>query len=132
MPVTDKTIPTSGHVARSSRVLPIILLMSLVACATPRTTLITGETIFVMGQTFEDTGEAYNQLHDQGIVSDEEYRDWAKFARQYKATYRPLVNLYKAYAIGETQDRAKEEQIATMLSTLNQELLLYLIKTRGD
>jgi len=85
-----------------------------------------------MGQTFVDTANAYNQLHDQGIVSDEEYRDWAKFAKQYQATYRPLVNLYKAYATGEAQDKAKEEQIATMLSSLNQELILYLIKTRGD
>jgi len=121
-----------GRVARSSRALPIILLAFLVACATPKTTLITGETILVMGQTFIDTASAYNTLHDQGIVSDEEYRDWAKFARQYQATYRPLVNLYKAYATGEAQDKAKEEQIATMLSSLNQELILYLIKARGN
>jgi len=125
-----------GHGARSSRVLPIILLAFVIqgfaACATPRTTLITGETILVMGQTFVDTGEAYNTLHDQGIVSDEEYRDWAKFAKQFMATYRPLVNLYKAYATGESQDKSKETQIAMMLSSLNQELLLYLLKTRGD
>jgi len=107
------------------------VILGFVACATPRTTLITGETILVMGETFIDTGNAYNRLHDQGIVSDEEYRDWAKFAKQFMATYRPLVNLYKAYAIGEAQDKSKEAQIATMLSTLNQELLLYLLKTRG-
>jgi len=121
-----------GQVARSSRVFPIILLAFLMACAAPKTTLITGETILVMGETFVDTADAYNTLHDQGIVSDEEYRDWAKFARQYQATYRPLVNLYKAYATGESQDKTKEEQIATMLSTLNQELLVYLIKARGN
>jgi len=130
MPVTQPI--DIGQVARSSRAFPIILLVFLVACATPKTTLITGETILVMGQTFVDTGNAYNQLHDQGIVSDEEYRDWAKFAKQYQATYRPLVNLYKAYATGEAQDKAKEEQIATMLSSLNQELLLYLLKTRRN
>jgi len=124
--------PNYEKATRSSRVLPIILLAFLVACATPKRTLITGETVLVMGQTFLDTANAYNQLHDQGIVSDEEYRDWAKFARQYMATYRPLVNLYKAYAIGEAQDQAKEAQIATLLTTLNQELLLYLLKARGN
>jgi len=133
MPVTDTRPPTFGHGARSSRVLPIILLAFVIqgfaACATPKTTLITGETILVMGQTFVDTADAYNRLHDQGIVSDEEYRDWAKFAKQFQATYRPLVNLYKTYAMGEV--KAKEEQIAMMLSSLNQELLLYLLKTRG-
>jgi len=108
------------------------IIVGFAACATPKTTLITGETILVMGQTFLDTANAYNQLHDQGIVSDEEYRDWAKFARQYQATYRPLVNLYKAYATGEAQDKTKEAQIATLLSTLNQELLLYLLKARGN
>jgi len=108
------------------------IILGFAACATPKTTLITGETILVMGQTFLDTANAYNRLHDQGIVSDEEYRDWAKFARQYQATYRPLVNLYKAYATGEAQDKTKEEQIATMLSTLNEELLLYLLKARGN
>jgi len=119
------------YVARQVCISFIILGFS--ACATPKTTLITGETILVMGQTFVDTAYAYNQLHDQGIVSDEQYREgWAKFAKQFQATYRPLVNLYKAYATGEAQDKAKEEQIATMLSTLNQELLLYLIKTRGN
>jgi len=128
MPVTQPI--DIGQVARSSRALPIILLAFLVACATPKATLITGETILVMGQTFVDTGEAYNTLHDQGIVSDEEYRDWAKFAKQFMATYRPLVNLYKTYAMGEV--KAKEEQIAMMLSTLNQELILYLLKTRGN
>jgi len=128
MPVTQPI--DFGQATRSSRVLPIILLAFLMACAMPRTTLITGETILVMGQTFVDTGNAYNQLHDQGIVSDEEYRDWAKFAKQFQATYRPLVNLYKTYAMGEV--KAKEEQIAMMLSSLNQELLLYLLKTRGN
>jgi len=118
------------RVARQAWIYFIIL--GFVACATPKATLVTGETILGMGDTFVQVAEAYNQLHDQGIVSDEEYRDWAKFARTYKATYRPLVNLYKTYATGEVQDKAKEAQIAAMLSSLNQELLLYLIKTRGN
>ncbi len=110
----------------------LVVLAFLTACATPKATLITGETILAMGQTFVDVGNAYNQLHDQGIVSDEEYRDWAKFAKQFQATYRPLVNLYKTYATGEVEDKAKEAQIVAMLTSVNQELLLYLLKTRRE
>jgi len=107
------------------------VILGFVACATPKGTLITGETILGMGQTFIDTAAAYNQLHDQGIISDEDYRDWAKFARQFQATYRPLVNLYKTFATGEAQDKDNADRLSEMLSSLNQELLLFLLKTRG-
>lgn len=109
-----------------------LIILGFVACATPKATLVTGETILGMGQTFVDVAKAYDQLHDQGIVSDEEYRDWAKFGKQFQPTYRPLVNLYTAYAIGEAQDKAKEAQIVALLTSLNQELVLYLLKTRRE
>jgi len=109
-----------------------IFLILLAACATPKATLVTGETILGMGDTFVQVAEAYNQLHDQGIVTDEEYRDWKKFGLQFQATYRPLVNLYTTYATGEVEDKAKEAQIAAMLSSLNQELVLYLLKARRE
>lgn len=107
------------------------VILGFVACATPKSTLITGETIHGMGQTFVDTASAYNQLHTQGIISQEDYDDWKKFGQQFQATYRPLVNLYKTYATGETQDKESADRVVEMLSSLNQELLLFLLKTRG-
>lgn len=114
-----------------SRIL-FFVIIGLVACATSKATLITGEGIHSMGQTFVDTASAYNQLHDQGIVSDDDYRDFRKFGLEFQATYRPLVNLYKAYATGEAQDQEKADRIAEMLTKLNQELLAYLLKTRSN
>lgn len=108
------------------------VILGFVACATPKATLVTGETILGMGDTFVQVADAYNQLHDQGIVTDEEYRDWKKFGLQFQATYRPLVNLYSTYATGEVRDQDKADRISEMLTSLNQELILYLIKARRD
>jgi len=109
----------------------LLMVLALAGCASTKTTLLTGQGILAMGQTFEDTANAYNQLHDQGVISDEEYREWAKFARQFQAAYRPLVNVYKTYANDELGDPDLEYQVVRLLSTVNQELMVYLLKTRG-
>jgi len=114
----------------ASYALCIVLAFALAGCTSLKPGLLTGQGILAMGQTFVDTGEAYNQLHDQGIISDEEYREWARFARQFKAAYPPLVNVYKVYAADAIGDPDLEYQVANLLTSINRELLIYMFNTR--
>ena len=109
----------------------LLMALALAGCATTSATLLTGQGIRAMGQTFVETAEAYNQLLDAKIISEEEYMDWAVFAWKFKQAYPSLVNVYRTYAGDEIGDPDLEYQVIHLLSTINQELMVYLIKTRG-
>ncbi len=108
----------------------LLMALALAGCATS-TTLLTGQGILAMGGIFVATADTYNQLLDQGVITDEEYGEWAVFAWQFKQAYPSLVNVYRVYATGEARDLATEQQVVALIGTLHQELMTFMLKTRG-
>jgi len=122
MPVT-KPIDI-GRVARSSRGLPIILVLLLAGCAT--TSLVrTGETIDAIGKQFVATAAMYNQFYDAGLVTKEEYRTWAAFATRFKVFYPQLVDSWMIFA--DKPDAAGAAEISQQISTLKNQLLVFYL-----
>jgi len=116
--------PPSEKVTRSSRVSALVLLAFLVGCAT--TSLVqTGETIDAIGKQFVATANMYNTYHDAGLVTDDEYRTWATFARRFKAFYPQLVDSWMIFA--DTPDAQGAVEISQQINTLKNQLLVFYL-----
>ena len=72
-----------------------IALLVLAGCA-GNSLIISGEALDVMGRSFVTTANLYNRLHDGGKITDDEYRKFALFAKQFQVIYPVAVDTWEA------------------------------------
>ncbi len=103
----------------------IIALFALVGCAGNQLVL-SGSALDTIGQSFVTTANLYNSLHDAGKITDDEYRAFAVFAKQFKVIYPVVVDTWKA--IESNPELAEGEQTETLINQilkLKQQLIEY-------
>ena len=83
---------------RIKLVFAAITLFALSACA-GNSLVVSGEALDVMGRSFVTTANLYNRLHDAGKITDDEYRKFAVFAKQFQVIYPVAVDTWKAVKV---------------------------------
>ncbi len=89
-------------------VLVCVLAFVLTACGGGRQLVVTGEILDSMSKQFVTTANLYNSLHDQGQITDEEYRAWAGFAKYFKVAYPATVDMWQEAARQPDAEGTKE------------------------
>ena len=103
----------------------IIALFALAGCAGNQLDL-SGSALDTIGQSFVTTANLYNSLHDAGKITDDEYRAFAVFARQFKVIFPVAVDTWQA--IESNPELAEDKQIETLTNQilkLKQQLIEY-------
>ena len=103
----------------------IIALFTLVGCAGNQLAL-SGAAVDAMGRTFITTANLYNALHTAGKITDDEYRAFAVFAKQFKVIYPVAVDTWQA--IESNPELAEDKQTETLtdqILKLKQQLIEY-------
>ncbi|KKK78180.1 hypothetical protein LCGC14_2846150 [marine sediment metagenome] len=103
----------------------IITLFTLSACAGNQL-ILSGTALDTIGQSFITTANLYNSLHDAGKITDDEYRAFAVFAKQFKVIYPVAVDTWKA--VESNPKLAEGEQAETLtdqILKLKQQLIEY-------
>ena len=103
----------------------IIALFALASCAGNQLAL-SGAAIDAMGQTFITTANLYNALHTAGKITDDEYRVFAVFAKQFKVIFPVAVDTWQA--IESNPELAEDEQteaLTDQILKLKQQLIEY-------
>ncbi len=103
----------------------IIALFVLAGCAGNQLAL-SGAAINAMGQTFITTANLYNALHTAGKITDDEYRVFAVFAKQFKVIFPVAVDTWQA--IESNPELAEDEQteaLTDQILKLKQQLIEY-------
>jgi len=116
----------SAATARVYRKVAIVVVLGvvLVGCAT--TSLVqTGETIDAIGKQFVATAKMYNTYYDAGLVTKDEYRTWAAFAKRFKVFYPQLVDTWMIFA--DAPDAKGAVEIAQQINTLKNQLLVFYL-----
>jgi hypothetical protein len=80
---------------RRAIALTLGLLVLLAACSTA-SRLTTGEVLDALGQSFLDTARTWKAAHDQGLVSDEEYRQFVAWGVSFQAGFQRAYQLWLA------------------------------------
>ncbi len=102
----------------------LIALAFLASCAT--TSLVqTGETLDVISKQFVATANMYNTYYDAGLVTKDEYRTWAAFAKRFKAFYPQLADSWLLFADNPDADGAVA--IAQQINALKNQLLAFYL-----
>ena len=103
----------------------IVALFALTGCAGNQLVM-SGTALDTIGRSFVTTANLYNSLHDAGKITDDEYRAFAVFARQFKVIFPVAVDTWKA--IESNPELAEDEQTETLTNQilkLKQQLIEY-------
>ena len=103
----------------------IITLFALSACAGNQL-ILSGTALDTIGQSFITTANLYDSLHNAGKITDDEYRAFAVFAKQFKVIYPVAVDTWQA--IESNPELAEGEQAETLtdqILKLKQQLIEY-------
>jgi len=103
-----------------------VVVASLAACGGGRQLVITGETLDSMGKQFVTTANMYNSLHDQGQITDDEYRAWAEFARYFKVVYPATVDMWQEAA--RQPDAEGTREIIRIIQNMKNRLFEYYLQ----
>ena len=90
----------------------ILALFALSACAGNQLVM-SGTALDTIGRSFVTTANLYNQLHDGGKVTDDEYRRFAVFAKQFQVIYPIAVDAWKAIELDPDVVNAEEVDALT-------------------
>jgi outer membrane biogenesis lipoprotein LolB len=104
---------------RRALTLTLVLALVLTACATT-TRLTVGEALDALAQAFLQTADTYRQAHDQGLVSDQEYRAFVEFGMAFQNAWGRAYQLWLA---GENP-----AHVRAMIDSLRQELTLWALR----
>ena len=103
----------------------IAALFALSACAGNQLAL-SGSALDTMGRSFVTTANLYNSLHNAGKITDDEYRAFAVFARQFKVIYPVAVDTWKAVESNpELAEGEQAETLTNQILKLKQQLIEY-------
>jgi len=126
-----KSTVTNGGTMRSIIALfmiPLIALGLLTSCTTGQQVKgfkaldVTGTTLEGVGEQFKQVAGFYNQALDSKLITPEDYRKWAAFAKQFQKAYPAAVAAYKvAVAAGNAAGAENlKSSIQPMLTELMQ------------
>ena len=103
----------------------IIALFTLSACAGNQLAL-SGSALDTMGRSFVTTANLYNSLHDAGKITDDEYRAFAVFAKQFKVIFPVAADTWKAVESNpELAEGEQTETLTNQILKLKQQLIEY-------
>ena len=121
-----------GRFGRRVKLAVVILaLFALSACASNKLVL-SGTALDAIGQSFVVTANLYNSLHEAGKITDDEYRAFAMFAKQFKVIYPVAVDTWQA--VKENPELAENKQTETLtdqILKLKQRLIEYYSYSLG-
>ena len=103
----------------------IVALFALAGCAGNQLVM-SGTALDTIGRSFVTTANLYNSLHDAGKITDDEYRAFAVFAKQFKVIFPVAVDTWKA--VESNPELAEDEQTETLTNQilkLKQQLIEY-------
>ena len=103
----------------------IAALFLLSACAGNQLVM-SGTALDTIGQSFVTTANLYNSLHDAGKITDDEYRAFAVFAKQFKVIYPVAVDTWQAIESNpELVESKQTETLTNQILKLKQQLIEY-------
>ena len=98
---------------------PLLAALVLVGCAGLQVNQVTiGESILNLGQQFLDMANLYNQAYDQQLITRDQYKQWASFARYFQNSYPLLVEAYDAGTQTPSQLRNTVQELSNELTLL--------------
>lgn len=110
------------------RLVPLLALLLAPSCATtaPQATVIltSGRSIDLAGKEFVTAAKAFRTAHEQGAITEEQWRGWLAFATRYKATWTLVEDAWTAAATVE--DYATAGRLYEALGALALELGKYI------
>lgn len=102
------------------RILILVLIVLLTACASSTGFIVTGESLDAAGKSFVAVGQAYNKALDAKTITVDQYRDWATFAKKFQMAYPGAVQLWKSSIT--VNDAALQKQSGAIVTALVGEL----------
>ncbi len=103
----------------------IIALFALAGCAGNQLAM-SGSALDAVGRSFVTTANLYNSLHDAGKITDDEYRAFAVFAKQFKVIFPVAVDTWKAVESNpELAEGEQAETLTNQILKLKQQLIEY-------
>lgn len=100
----------------------------LTACAVkPDPVVVSGEALVAAADVFVLTAKMMDDLHTQGTITDDQYKEWAVFGRRFQALYPAVV---EAWSVARTHgDPALEQAMLEHASNLVFELYTWSTKS---
>ena len=115
-----------GRLGRRIKLYFTILALFVLAGCAGNQLILSGTALDTIGKSFVTTANLYNSLHDAGKITDDEYRAFAVFAKQFKVIYPVAVDTWKA--VESNPELVKDEQTETLTNQilkLKQQLIEY-------
>lgn len=104
----------------------VILVSVLVACAGPRGLVGSGEALNALGLQFVQTGNLYDRLLEQKLITVDRYRIWARFARDFQFAYPKAVEMWRLAV--QAEDPASERALEEVILSLKSQLVVYVLE----
>ena len=103
----------------------IVALFALAGCAGNQLVM-SGTALDTIGRSFVTTANLYNSLHDAGKITNDEYRAFAVFAKQFKVIFPVAVDTWKAVESNpELAEGEQTETLTNQILKLKQQLIEY-------
>lgn len=102
-----------------------LALLLLVACTHQQAYVASGETLAQLGPAFKTTGLAMDAALDAHLVTPEQYRRWAAFAKYFKPTFD------LACARWLSEDATASQHATAVLTALGAELATWTATAQG-
>lgn len=126
--VFARELVDQGKKTFTSLLVLFALALSLTSCATSEVAKtqkaldVTGTALEVAGQQFVEVGKFFNQALDAKLITNDQYRAWAAFAKKFKQGYPPAVSAYKVAVSAGNLASAQEVEasIQPLISELAQ------------
>jgi hypothetical protein len=103
---------------KTRRVALLVLALLLVSCGTFALTV--GQALEQSYQRFKSLDDRYNAALTAGVITKDEFAEWAKFSQKFNASWQKAKALY--IAGGASGD------VRASLDALQTELEIYLLK----
>jgi hypothetical protein len=106
---------------KTAGTLVLALALAVFGCAgVGNTPAVTGELLDAAGRQFVAVGTLYNQLLDQHVITPEQYKPWAAFAKHFKPAFPVAVAAWgAARAVG---DQIAQDNTAAAIAAMTAEL----------
>ena len=88
-----------GRLGRRIKMVFAVIALFVLAGCVGNSLIVSGEALDVMGRSFVTTANLYNSLHDAGKITDDEYRKFAVFAKQFQVIYPVAVDTWEAVRV---------------------------------
>ncbi|KKM92959.1 hypothetical protein LCGC14_1213230 [marine sediment metagenome] len=115
-----------GRLGRRIKLTFAIAALFLLSACAGNQLVMSGTALDTIGQSFVTTANLYNSLHDAGKITDDEYRAFAVFAKQFKVIYPVAVDTWKAVESNpELAEGKQAETLTNQILKLKQQLIEY-------